>query len=136
PFGQYNERVVEMVKEAGFTSARSTWPGVTHTAGGLFSLTGFVRTEATTSLVDAMNNALAQASESADQQGAAGLGNPQPGAADLGNPQQGVTSASSVNALGTVEPSTANAVAPAVAPASVPRARSGPLSPWATIDEP
>ena len=32
PFGQYNERVVSFVREAGFTSARSTWPGVVHSS--------------------------------------------------------------------------------------------------------
>ena len=115
PFGQYNERVVAMVKEAGFTSARSTWPGVTHTAEGLFSLTGFVRTEATRSLVDAMTMSLAQASESATRNAEAPAGR---------------TAAPPVNTLGTVEPSTATGPAPA------PRPRSGPLSPWATIDEP
>jgi peptidoglycan/xylan/chitin deacetylase (PgdA/CDA1 family) len=54
PFGQYNERVVSFVKEAGFTSARSTWPGVVHSTDGLFSLTGLIRTEATKSLIDTM----------------------------------------------------------------------------------
>ncbi len=45
PFGQYDERVVQAVKDAGFTSARSTWPGVYHTRDGLLSLTGLIRTE-------------------------------------------------------------------------------------------
>jgi peptidoglycan/xylan/chitin deacetylase (PgdA/CDA1 family) len=117
PFGQYNERVVAIVKEAGFTSARTTWPGVTHTVAGLFSLTGFVRTEATRSLVDAMTRALAKASESATRDAEAAAGK-----APAGAP--------TVNALGTVEPSTATG------PAAAPRPRSGPLSPWATIDEP
>lgn len=54
PFGQYNERVAAVTREAGFTSARSTWPGVAHSAGGLFSLTGLIRTGSKASLVDAM----------------------------------------------------------------------------------
>jgi peptidoglycan/xylan/chitin deacetylase (PgdA/CDA1 family) len=122
PFGQYNERVVAIVKEAGFTSARSTWPGVTHTAEGLFSLTGFIRTEATTSLVDAMTKAIAQASATVTQDAEANLGL-----------SPSVPSAGTVatNTLGTVEPSTAASAAPAPH-----RVRSGPLSPWATVDAP
>ena len=58
PFGQYNERVVSFVKEAGFTSARSTWPGVVHSTDGLFSLTSLIRTEATRSLVDIMTSSI------------------------------------------------------------------------------
>jgi peptidoglycan/xylan/chitin deacetylase (PgdA/CDA1 family) len=58
PFGQYNEHVVAVAKEAGFTSARSTWPGVVHSAEGLFSLTGLIRTESTVSLVDTMTSYL------------------------------------------------------------------------------
>jgi peptidoglycan/xylan/chitin deacetylase (PgdA/CDA1 family) len=116
PFGQYNERVVAMVKEAGFSSARSTWPGVTHTVEGLYSLTGFIRTEATSSLIDAMTKAIAQASEAASP---------------------GLTAASAeappVSTLGTVEPSTAESAPPAPVP---PHVKSGPLSPWAIIDPP
>jgi peptidoglycan/xylan/chitin deacetylase (PgdA/CDA1 family) len=65
PFGQYNERVVAFVKEAGFTSARSTWPGVVHSTDGLFSLTGLIRTEATKSLVDTMTTYIEEATASA-----------------------------------------------------------------------
>jgi peptidoglycan/xylan/chitin deacetylase (PgdA/CDA1 family) len=126
PFGQYNERVAAVVREAGFTSARSTWPGVTHTVEGLYSLTGFVRTEATTSLVDAMTKAIAQAATSPGQEAEARLGLP---------PAPAASAAPAANTLGTVEPSTAAPPAPPPAPAP-PRARSGPLSPWATIDEP
>jgi peptidoglycan/xylan/chitin deacetylase (PgdA/CDA1 family) len=61
PFGQYDERVVEAVKAAGFTSARSTWPGVTHSKEGLFSLTGLIRTETEQTLVGSFTNYLAQA---------------------------------------------------------------------------
>ena len=60
PFGQYDERVVEAAREAGFTSARSTWPGVFHTKDGLLSLTGLIRTERTDSLVDSLHHQLAQ----------------------------------------------------------------------------
>jgi peptidoglycan/xylan/chitin deacetylase (PgdA/CDA1 family) len=45
PFGQYNEHVVELVREAGFTSARGTLPGVLHTQAELFTLTGIIQTE-------------------------------------------------------------------------------------------
>ena len=55
PFGQYDERVVAAARDAGFTSARSTWPGVFHTRDGLLSLTGLVRTERTESLVDSLS---------------------------------------------------------------------------------
>jgi peptidoglycan/xylan/chitin deacetylase (PgdA/CDA1 family) len=61
PFGQYNEHVVAVAREAGFTSARSTWPGIVHSAEGLFSLTGLIRTESTVSLVDTMTSSLAGA---------------------------------------------------------------------------
>lgn len=55
PFGQYDERVVGIARDAGFTSARSTWPGVFHTRDGLLSLTGLVRTESTANLVDTIS---------------------------------------------------------------------------------
>ena len=61
PFGQYDERVVEAVKAAGFTSARSTWPGVAHTKEGLFSLTGLIRTESEHALVGSLTYYLAHA---------------------------------------------------------------------------
>ena len=60
PFGQYNSRVVAAAKAAGFTSARSTWPGVIHSKEGLFSLTGLIRTESEKSLVDSMQKYLNQ----------------------------------------------------------------------------
>jgi peptidoglycan/xylan/chitin deacetylase (PgdA/CDA1 family) len=119
PFGQYNERVAAMVKEAGFTSARTTWPGVTHTEEGLYSLTGFIRTEATRSLVDAMTKAIALATEAA----------PREAEASLGPPPAATPGAPSVATLGRVEP-------PTEAVPAAPQARSGPLSPWAIIDEP
>jgi peptidoglycan/xylan/chitin deacetylase (PgdA/CDA1 family) len=59
PFGQYDERVVQAVRDAGFTSARSTWPGVFHTRDGLLSMTGMIRTEKTESLVDTLSRQLA-----------------------------------------------------------------------------
>jgi peptidoglycan/xylan/chitin deacetylase (PgdA/CDA1 family) len=65
PFGQYDERVVEAVREAGFTSARSTWPGVFHTKDGLLSLTGLIRTEKAESLEDTLSRQLALAERSA-----------------------------------------------------------------------
>ena len=61
PFGQYDERVVEFARDAGFTSARSTWPGVFHTKDGMLSLTALIRTETTESLVDTLSKQLAQA---------------------------------------------------------------------------
>ncbi len=63
PFGQYNERVVAAVKEAGYTSARSTWPGVVHSEEGLFSLTGLLRTESEPSLVATMEKYLVEAEQ-------------------------------------------------------------------------
>jgi peptidoglycan/xylan/chitin deacetylase (PgdA/CDA1 family) len=65
PFGQYNERVAAMVKEAGFTSARSTWPGVLHCQEGLFSLTGLLQTESTQDLVASLDASLAEARQKA-----------------------------------------------------------------------
>jgi peptidoglycan/xylan/chitin deacetylase (PgdA/CDA1 family) len=66
PFGQYNERVVAMVKEAGFASARSTWPGVIHSQEGLYSLTGLLRTEKEPSLVSSMERYLTEAEQRID----------------------------------------------------------------------
>ena len=65
PFGQYNERVAAMVKEAAFTSARSTWPGVLHCQEGLFSLTGLLQTESTQDLVASLDASLAEARQKA-----------------------------------------------------------------------
>lgn len=64
PFGQYDERVVEIAREAGFTTARSTWPGVYHTKDGLLSLTGLIRTETTMNLVDILSQRLARGQRS------------------------------------------------------------------------
>jgi len=74
PFGQYDERVVAIAREAGFTSARSTWPGVFHTKDGMLSLTGLIRTETTTNLVDTLSRQLAQA----ERQDMRGLGVAEP----------------------------------------------------------
>jgi len=74
PFGQYNERVVAAVKEAGFTSARSTWPGVVHSEEGLFSLTGLLRTERERSLVASVERYLEEAEQRVD--GTVGPGAP------------------------------------------------------------
>jgi peptidoglycan/xylan/chitin deacetylase (PgdA/CDA1 family) len=68
PFGQYDERVVAAAREAGFTTARSTWPGVFHTKDGLLSLTGLIRTEKTESLVNTLSGHLSEA-ERADMTG-------------------------------------------------------------------
>jgi peptidoglycan/xylan/chitin deacetylase (PgdA/CDA1 family) len=70
PFGQYDERVVAAARVAGFTTARSTWPGVFHTKDGLLSLTGLIRTERTESLVDTLSRHLAEA-EKANMAGSA-----------------------------------------------------------------
>src|SRR5208282_6179759 len=66
PFGQYNKRVVAMVKAAGFTSARSTWPGVVHSQEGLFSLTGLLQTPFEPSLVATMGRYLVEAEQRVD----------------------------------------------------------------------
>lgn len=76
PFGQYNERVVALVREAGFSSARSTWPGVVHSSEGLWSLTGLIRTESKTSLVETMMRYITEASAGADEAAADALGLP------------------------------------------------------------
>jgi peptidoglycan/xylan/chitin deacetylase (PgdA/CDA1 family) len=76
PFGQYNERVVSFVREAGFTSARSTWPGVVHSTDGLYSLTGLIRTEATQSLEDALTVYVDEASARAAVETSTTLGLP------------------------------------------------------------
>ena len=75
PFGQYDERVVAAAREAGFTSARSTWPGVFHTRDGLLSLTGLVRTERAESLEDSLHMQLAQTARS--ETAGSGLAEPQ-----------------------------------------------------------
>jgi len=61
PFGQYDERVVQAARDAGFTSARSTWPGVFHTRDGLLSLTGLIRTDAAASLEDMLTGLVRRA---------------------------------------------------------------------------
>ena len=66
PFGQYDERVVAMVREAGFTSARSTWPGVVHSQEGLFSLSGLLRTETELTLVGSMERFITEARQRMD----------------------------------------------------------------------
>ncbi len=71
PFGQYDERVVGIAREAGFTTARSTWPGVFHTKDGLLSLTGLIRTESTANLVDTISQQLALAERPASGSGLA-----------------------------------------------------------------
>lgn len=63
PFGQYNSRVVAAAKAAGFTSARSTWPGVIHSKEGLFSLTGLIRTESEKSLEDSVERYMTMAQD-------------------------------------------------------------------------
>jgi peptidoglycan/xylan/chitin deacetylase (PgdA/CDA1 family) len=83
PFGQYNERVVSFVKEAGFTSARSTWPGIVHDAAGLFSLTGLIRTESAPSLEQTLASELKAAEllenrEANAEMGLTSLENPVP----------------------------------------------------------
>jgi peptidoglycan/xylan/chitin deacetylase (PgdA/CDA1 family) len=60
PFGQYDERVVAAAHEAGFATARSTWPGVFHTKDGLLSLTGLIRTERAESLVESLRRELSR----------------------------------------------------------------------------
>ncbi len=112
PFGQYDERVAAAVKDAGFSSARSTWPGVVHTPEGLYSLTGFVRTDATQNLIDAMSRSIAQAEA------------------------QEKATASAVEGEGpAVQPAAAAAPGPAAAQPQAAPPRTGPLSPWAVIDE-
>lgn len=44
PFGQYNAKIVRLVKAAGYLSARGTFLGTVHTRGELFTLTGIIRT--------------------------------------------------------------------------------------------
>ena len=51
PFGQYNDQVVELVKQAGYTCARGTYPGIIHSREDLFTLTGLIRTATLKSLV-------------------------------------------------------------------------------------
>ena len=51
PFGQYNDHIVELVKEAGYTCARGTFPGILHSDEDLFKLTGLIRTATLKSLI-------------------------------------------------------------------------------------
>ena len=74
PFGQYDERVVSAARDAGFTTARTTWPGVFHTRDGILSLTGLIRTERTESLVDALHRELAKTVSS--EMAGSGVGEP------------------------------------------------------------
>jgi peptidoglycan/xylan/chitin deacetylase (PgdA/CDA1 family) len=61
PFGQYDERVVQAARDAGFTTARSTWPGIVHTKDGLLSLTGLIRTENAAGLEQTLTQLLKEA---------------------------------------------------------------------------
>ncbi len=54
PFGQYNDRVVRVVQEAGYVCARGTSAGITHSRADLFALTGLIRTASRTSIFDAL----------------------------------------------------------------------------------
>jgi peptidoglycan/xylan/chitin deacetylase (PgdA/CDA1 family) len=54
PFGQYNDRVVKMVQEAGYVCARGTTAGIAHSRGDLFALTGLIRTASRKSIIDAL----------------------------------------------------------------------------------
>jgi peptidoglycan/xylan/chitin deacetylase (PgdA/CDA1 family) len=74
PFGQYDERVVSFVKAAGFTSARSTWPGVVHDATGLFSLTGLIRTESAPGLEETLMRSMNAADTISERKTNAELG--------------------------------------------------------------
>jgi len=42
PFGHYTDAIVALTKEAGYRSARSTYPGIRHARDELFMLTGFI----------------------------------------------------------------------------------------------
>ncbi len=42
PFGHYTPQIVELVKEAGYRAARSTYRGILHTRADLFTLTGLI----------------------------------------------------------------------------------------------
>ena len=39
PFGHYDEQIIQTAKDAGYTTLRTTYPGVIHTTSDLFSLT-------------------------------------------------------------------------------------------------
>jgi peptidoglycan/xylan/chitin deacetylase (PgdA/CDA1 family) len=60
PFGKYNDHVLQLVKKAGFTSARGTSPGVVHTRDQLFSLTGLIHTERASLVVTALQQSRAK----------------------------------------------------------------------------
>lgn len=45
PFGHYNDKILEVVHEAGFKMARSTYRGIYHTSKDLFSLKGIEVTD-------------------------------------------------------------------------------------------
>ncbi len=40
PYGHYTDKIIEIVKEAGYTAARSTYKGINHTRDDLFKLKG------------------------------------------------------------------------------------------------
>jgi peptidoglycan/xylan/chitin deacetylase (PgdA/CDA1 family) len=42
PFGQYSTAITDLVRQAGYTAARSTYFGVRHTKADLFTLTGLI----------------------------------------------------------------------------------------------
>ena len=62
PFGQYNEHVVDVVKKAGYTCARGTYPGIRHGREEIFTLTGLIRTANLKSLVTSLQSSYDEAS--------------------------------------------------------------------------
>ena len=55
PYGQYNDILIERLKEAGYTSARTTYPGIIHAEKDLFNLTGIIRTESMAYFINDLN---------------------------------------------------------------------------------
>jgi len=58
PYGQYNARVASIVRDAGYTTARSTWPGIVHSHDGLMTLTGLIRTDTEARFVSSLNECM------------------------------------------------------------------------------
>ncbi len=63
PYGQYNDIVVAALKAAGYTSARTTFPGIVHEKKDLLTLTGLIRTESMAYFTNDLNEYLGELEE-------------------------------------------------------------------------
>jgi peptidoglycan/xylan/chitin deacetylase (PgdA/CDA1 family) len=59
PFGQYNEHVMEVVKDSGYSSARGVYPGMVHSLDSIFCLTGVLDIEDAQAMISSIEHSVA-----------------------------------------------------------------------------